>query len=206
MAATSFDDRFYLSPADIGWGFWFRWVFFSLLGFLLSLFFVEIGTRPYLGLLPGAIGGAVVGLAQWFALRRYFSGAKWWPIASTVVWALLGASNLGAIGWIAPRSELLLVRAIAGIIDGAQIGLVLGLAQWLVLRSLPKAHWWILLNSFAWAIGLSFGWTVAGILYAIAHLFLCEVLGLALAWAVVAGIMGVALVRLWRGALRSGSR
>ena len=186
----------------MAWGFWFCWVSSSLLGFLFSLLFVEVGVRPYVGFFPGAIGGAAIGLAQWFALRKYFSGARWWPIASILTWGFLGASHLGAVGWIAPRSEHLLVRAIAGLIDGAQIGFFLGLGQWFVLRSLPKAGWWTFLNTFAWAIGLSFGWTVGGILYAIVHLFICEVFGLALAWIAVAGITGLALVGLWRGAFR----
>ena len=202
MTGTRFDNYSYRLQVDIGWGFWFQWVLFSLLGFLGSLLIVEIGIRPYVGLLPGAIGGAVTGLAQWFALRKYFSGGKWWFVASIITWSLMGASDLGAVGWIAPRSEILVVRAITGIIDGAQIGFCLGLGQWLVLRSLPKAPWWILLNSLAWAIGLCCGWTVGGILYAIAHLFLCEVFGLALTWMVVAGITGAALIGLWRGVLR----
>ena len=204
MAEIRLSYSSYQNSAEIGWGFWLRWVLFSLIGFLASLLFVEVGIRPYVGWLPGAIGGTVTGLAQWLALRNTFSGARWWLIISVITWGLLGASDLGALGWIAPRSEILVVRAIVGIIDGAQIGFLLGLGQWLVLRSLPKAHWWILLNSLAWAIGLSCGWTVGGVFYAIAHLFIYEVLGLALAWVVVGGITGVALVGLWRGGLRSG--
>ena len=182
----------------MGWSFWFCWVALSLLGFLLSLVFVEVGIRPHLGVFSGALGGAAIALGQWFVLRKYFSGANWWPIASILTWGLLGTTHLGAVGWIAPRSEHLLVRAIAGLIDGAQVGFFLGLGQWFVLRSLPKAPWWILIDTLAWAVGLSLGWTVGGIFYAIAHLFICEVFGLALAWTAIAGITGIAFVRLWR--------
>lgn len=202
MSVTSFFDGTSAIPMNIGWGFWWRWVLLTLVGFLVSLLFVEIGVRPYVGLWQGAMGGAIVGLAQWFAIAEYVSRDRWWMVASIFCWGLIGASGLGAVGWIAPRSSVLPVRAIAGIVNGAAIGFCLGLGQWFVLQPIPKANWWIFLSTVAWAIGLSCGWVVGGILYAIAHLFLCEAIGLAVAWIVVAGITGLALVRLLRNAVR----
>ncbi len=58
-----------------------------------------------------------------------------------------------------------------------------------------KAWTWILTSALGWGVGLAIGWSVGGILRLKSHLFLSELVGLTLAWVVVAAITGVALVR-----------
>jgi len=36
----------------------------------------------------GTVFGAIMGLAQWFVLKRYFHQAMWWIVGSTVGWTL----------------------------------------------------------------------------------------------------------------------
>jgi hypothetical protein len=53
---------------------------------------------------------------------------------------------------------------------------------------------WILTSALGWGVGLAIGWSVGGILRLKSHLFLSELVGLTLAWVVVAAITGVTLV------------
>ena len=183
-------------PQKIGWGFCLQWVFFTVVGFFLSLIFVEVGIRPYIGALSGAIGGAVVGLAQWLVLRNRIFQSKWWVVVSIVSWLLLGASSLGALGWIAPRTEQIWLRLFYGLINGAIVGGILGLAQCFVLKKqIYREELWIIANIIAWAIGLPLGWLVGGLIYRVIGLFIGEVIGLFVTWFFVAVITGIALKR-----------
>lgn len=197
MSAT----KLYYHPSDaksvkIGWGFWLQWVFFTVVGFLVSLIFVEVGVKPHVGALSGALGGGVMGLAQWLVLRNRIFRARWWVVVSIVVWLLIGASSLGALGWIAPRTEQILVRVLHGFINGVVVGAVVGLGQWFVLRKqIYREEWWMVANIFAWAVGLPLGWAVGGFIYGMTDLFISEVVGLVVTWFFVAAVTGIALVR-----------
>jgi hypothetical protein len=139
----------------------------------------------------------VIGLAQWFVLRQEFSQAWWWVLANIVSWSLLGGSGVGALGWVAPRTPYIPLRVVFGVVNGALIGALIGVAQWLVLRKQIERAWrWILPSTVGWAIGLTLGWSVGGVLRTVTGLFLGEVVGLALGWVVVAAITGVALHHL----------
>lgn len=174
--------------------FWFQWVLVTILGFLISLCLVEINVRPNVGAMSGAIGGAVIGLAQGMLLKPRVSIVGW-VLASLVSWSLIGSSNLGAIGWVAPRTLNLGIRATFGVLDGSLVGALIGVGQWFILRQQVKKAWmWILTSALGWGVGLAIGWSVGGILRLKSHLFLSELVGLTLAWVVVAAITGVALV------------
>lgn len=173
--------------------FWFQWVLVTMLGFLVSLCLVEINVRPNVGAMSGAMGGAVIGLAQGMLLKPRVSIAGW-VLASLVSWSLIGGS-VGAIGWVAPRTLNLGIRATFGVLDGFLVGALLGVGQWFILRQQVKKAWvWILTSALGWGVGLAIGWSVGGILRLKSHLFLSELVGLTLAWVVVAAITGVALV------------
>ncbi|MDJ0556474.1 MAG: hypothetical protein QNJ68_18945 [Microcoleaceae cyanobacterium MO_207.B10] len=180
----------------IGWGFWLQWVLFTVSGFLVSLFFVEVGVRPYVGALSGGLGGAIVGLGQWFVLRNRIFRARWWVVVNIVAWILIGASSLGALGWIAPRTEQIWLRLFHGLINGAVVGAVLGLGQWFVLRrQVYREEWWIVANILAWGLGLSLGWAIGGFIYGTINLFIAEVVGLFVTWFFVAVVTGFVLMR-----------
>ncbi len=181
-------------------GFWLQWLLVTFGGFLVSLCLIEVDVRPHIGVAEGAIGGAVLGLAQGSILgQRFKTVALWWILTSIVSWSLIGASNFGAVGWMAPRTLRLEPRVIFGLLNGLQVGTLLGIGQWFVLRAqLKKASLWIPLSAGAWTIGLPIGWGVGGVLRQSTSLFLSEVVGLAVAWIAIAAMTGIALIWLER--------
>ena len=179
-------------------GFWLQWVLVTLAGFLVSLCLIEIDVRPHIKATEGLIGGAIVGLAQGMILeQRSKNIAPWWALMSIVSWGLIGASNLGAIGWMAPRTWQFEPRVIFGLLNGLQVGALLGIGQWLVLRQrCKKTLLWIPIVAVSWGIGLVLGWSVGGVLRQVTRLFLGELVGLAVAWVTSSAIAGFALIRL----------
>ncbi|MGK7875964.1 MAG: hypothetical protein AB4426_22505 [Xenococcaceae cyanobacterium] len=197
-----FNSRITIQLVKIGFGFWLQWALVTFFGFLVSLFLVEVGERPDLDPMEGAIGGAVIGLAQSLVLSQRISQAWWWILASLVSWGLMTGSGFGAIGWFAPGTEILSIRLLCGAVFGAICGLWLGVGQWLVLRKEVPASWrWIVTTAVCWSIGLSLGWTVGGVLHLLTRFFLGEVVGLALTWVIVGAMTGVALIGLLQGKL-----
>lgn len=181
--------------------FYWQWIAGNVLGFLLSLYWLEVGERAALRGLEGAIGGTVIGLIQWLVLRRWCAQAGWWVLASTLCWSILGASKLGALGWVVPQTSSTLLRLFYGLVDGMKMGAILGVGQWLVLRQcFTPARAWVLVSILAWAIALGSGWVVGGWLSAATGLFLGEVVGLALVWLLMALMTGVGLAQLLRDA------
>lgn len=177
--------------------FWLQWVFLTLVGFLVSLLFVEIGVRPYVGVVQGFAGGAAIGLAQWAVLRQLFPQASRWILASALSWGLIGASSLGALGWMAPTNENIAFRLIHGVFDGALVGALTGLAQWLTIqKQVAKDGTWIFASAASWALGLPLGWAVGWAVRLSTRLFLGELVGLAVTWLAVSALTGVALIRL----------
>lgn len=181
-------------------GFWLQWLLVTFGGFLVSLCLIEVDVRPHIGVAEGAIGGAIIGLAQGSILgQRSKPMALWWLLASIISWSLIGASNFGAVGWMAPRTLRLEPRVIFGLLNGLQVGALLGIGQWFVLRAqLRKASLWIPLSAGAWTVGLPVGWGVGGVLRQATSLFLSEVVGLAVAWIAIAAMTGIALIWLER--------
>jgi len=76
--------------------------------------------------------GAILGAAQWLALRRHVPKAGWWIPANALAWMLgmvvvfLGTSFIPAEGITAPVALILLLFVVAaGAVVGAVHGLVL---------------------------------------------------------------------------------
>lgn len=101
-------------------------------------------------LVSGALGGA----AQWLVLRSWLPSMRGWVLATSIgsaiafaisnrVWsATLLPPPEGVMGSFMPPVSVLPLFVFGGI-----SGLVLGVAQWLVLRTkLPQASWWIPLS------------------------------------------------------------
>ncbi|HEY9665764.1 MAG TPA: hypothetical protein V6C91_03120 [Coleofasciculaceae cyanobacterium] len=186
-----------VKPFKIGFGFWFQWVLVTFLGFLVSLYWIEVGEKPDIRIIEAAIGGVAIGLAQWFVLRQKFFYAEWWIVASFVSWSFLESSGIGAIGWVAPRTLSIPIRIIFGVVTGAQVGALMGVAQWLVLWKQVENAWrWILASTVSWALALALGWMVGGVLRLVTGIFLAEVVGLALVWILVGVMTGVTLCRV----------
>lgn len=185
------------SKKKFAYSFWLQWVLATVGGFGLSLLLIEIGERPDMGVWSGAIGGGAIGLGQWLVLRQRINQAWGWILASIVSWGLIGYSDFGALGWVAPRTMEIPLRLIFGFADGLQIGCWLGVLQCLVLcRQVRRAWLWTLVSTGSWAIGLAIGWAIGGMLRLATNFFLGDVIGLGVAWMVVGSLTGIALVKL----------
>lgn len=123
----------------------------------------------------GAYEGAIVGVAQWLVLRRLLPSlrAKSW-IAATVTGAVVAwmlgripsaladwESVSGGVGQPAPSLPVIVGLSAAA---GAALGVILGAAQWFVLREhVRRAPVWIAANALAWATGMPLIFIAAGI-------------------------------------------
>lgn len=167
---------------------WFplRWTLATLIGFLLSLGWVEVGEHPDLQGLDGMLGGAMIGLTQGLMMGSWIPHAWLWIMTNSISWGLLGGSKIGIIGWMAPRSDVYSVRLLYGMIFGAIGGLWLGFWQWITLRNrIEQAGWCLITTPLSWSLGLSLGWLTGGWLRTMTHLFFSEVIGLMVTWIVV---------------------
>lgn len=170
------------------------WTGVTVIGFLCSLVWVEVGEVPDLNLFQAMIGATIIACFQALLLSRFFAHAWLWILSTFMAWTLMGASAFGVIGWFAPRTELIMVRWTTGLMLGSITGIWVGFWQWLILKPvLSKSYLWILFSSMSWSLGLSIGWIVGGILRSITHLFLGEVMGLIVVWILVGMQTGIGL-------------
>ena len=123
----------------------------------------------------GAYEGAIVGAAQWLVLRRLLPSlrAKSWitaTVTGAVVAWILGRipsaladweSVSGGVGQPAPSLWMIVGLSAAA---GAALGVILGAAQWFVLREHVRgARMWIAANALAWAAGMPLIFLAAGL-------------------------------------------
>ncbi len=95
------------------------WISLSSVGWAMG--HVVVVTAMPVGdeVLIGSVLGAMMGIAQWFILRRWFRGGGWWIVASTAGWGLGLFGLMGA----------LLIGAVAGIVTGIVLELLLRLPR-----------------------------------------------------------------------------
>ncbi len=105
----------------------------------LTGYSIELANFAVLGrwVAVAALGGAVIGILQWFVLRRQVSRASWWVLASTLGWASCMA--VAGAGMIAtPMGLGPLLRSLIG--GGVVLGAVTGGALIRLLRQpVPEA-------------------------------------------------------------------
>jgi hypothetical protein len=96
-------------------------------------------------LAAGLVAGAIIGAAEWFALRRWVS---WLWIVATGVGMPLGLT-VGAVlvDYGTDRGDV--------VVTGVATGVGVGLLQAIVLmrHRVPGAFWWAVANPPAWALG-----------------------------------------------------
>ena len=107
-------------------------LFFSFIDILEPLSFGSF--LRYTGI--AALGGAVIGILQWFVLRGKVSRAGWWVLASTVGWAL-GMAVSEVIPWGGTDEDSLVPSVMTGVVLGAVTGAAL---VWLLRQSAPEAQ------------------------------------------------------------------
>ena len=93
----------------------------------------------------GLIAGAIIGVAEWFALRRWVS---WLWIPTTTVGMAVGlAAGADLVDYGINRGDLALMGAVTGVGVGVLQALVLA------RRRIPGALWWAVANPPGWALG-----------------------------------------------------
>lgn len=149
------------SNLSIRWISWLRWLLTTFTGLVAGLIiFALIGSLlgtageeapPFVfGLVLGTIFGTAFGVAHWIFLRRYIPGAGPWIPATIIAFALAAVVIFGLLNGKNSESSLLL-----RISHAILVGLSLGIAQWLVLRTkiARPTYFWILFSLCGWIIG-----------------------------------------------------
>ena len=197
---TTICKRWNLKPEEVTAGIvlWMRWASLTWLAFALSLLFIEIGETGEVSWLKATLGGGLISVGQWLALRHHLHRPIRWIVITNAMWILLCLVHLGAIGWVVPSTSNLLLRGIFGVLYGSYAGLGVGLGQWWALKGQVRAAaWcWIPLSAGLWAIGIAFAWILGGWLRAASGLFVGEVVGLVLGWGAIAALSGIGIVGL----------
>jgi hypothetical protein len=163
---------------------WGEWTVATLAGYAVGTLAILPGVvglayaaQPeiLIGLVSGAVIGGALGIAQWLVLRRYIEMTFWWILAC-ILGGMIGLSIGMALGdsLALPAVRAATREAAAGAlpwrvilqagISGALLGVMLGAAQWLVLRgAVRSAGWWIIVSGLGWMLGLGLGALIAEI-------------------------------------------
>jgi len=124
------------------------WPLAALLGFPIGGYVANltVGAVDSVGaaIAGGLIAGAVVGAAQWVALRQV---VPWLWIAATSLGMGVGlAIGAAIVGYGIDRGDLMLMGAVTGLAVGGLQAVVL--AQ----RGIAGAWWWVVANPPTWAV------------------------------------------------------
>lgn len=93
----------------------------------------------------GLITGAIIGAAEWFALRQWVS---WLWILATIVGMAVGlVAGAALVDYGIDRGDVALMGAVTGVGVGVMQALVLA------RHRIPGAFWWAVANPPAWALG-----------------------------------------------------
>lgn len=126
------------------------WPIAVLLGFPIGGFVADLvmdGVDSVgAALVEGLIAGAIIGAAQWFALRRWVS---WLWVPATCAGLAVGLTVGSAlVDYGISRGDLLLMGAVTGLGVGVLQALVLVQAG----NRLSEAVWWAVANPIGWAL------------------------------------------------------
>jgi hypothetical protein len=136
---------------------WLQWTLASMLGFAAGIGLGLAALEAAGEIVSFSAFGVVAGIAQWLVLRKIFPGSGWWILA-TALSAPLGLVATNAIHRVLLGASVFYVAGSLGI---AALGLVVGIAQWWVMRRhLRRADWWILANLGSWLVGGLAAWVL----------------------------------------------
>ena len=96
-------------------------------------------------LVGGLVVGAIIGAAEWFALRQRVSWL--WILATTAGMAVGLVAGAALVDYGIDRGDL----ALMGAVNGVAVGVVQALV--LARHRIPGAFWWAIANPPAWALG-----------------------------------------------------
>jgi hypothetical protein len=132
-------------------GLWLGWTLATaggmLLGFLPTLFLVNVLNLGLAQIVVPVFAGTLVGLAQWVALRRYLTAHSDWILASGTSWAIGYVLGLFLI-------QNMPNTALGGIAGYLLFGAIVALVQWpLLRREIPHLLVWMLASAIGWTAG-----------------------------------------------------
>jgi hypothetical protein len=133
------------STARLTW----LWPVAILIGFPIGGFVADVVADGVdsvgAALAGGLIAGAIIGAAEWFALRQWVS---WLWIPATCAGMAAGlAAGAALVDYGIDRGDLALMGAVTGVGVGVMQALVL------TQHRIPGALWWAVANPPAWALG-----------------------------------------------------
>lgn len=125
------------------------WPLSILIGFPIGGYVADVAVDGVdsvgAAIIAGLIAGAIIGAAEWFALRRWVSWL--WIPATTVGMAVGLAAGAALVDYGISRVDLALMGAVTGLGVGVMQALVLARHQ------IPGALWWVVANPPGWALG-----------------------------------------------------
>lgn len=132
-------------------GLWLGWTLATaggmLIGFLPSIFLVNVLNLGLAQIVVPVLAGTLVGLAQWLALRRFLTAHSDWILATGASWALGYVLGLFLIQQI-PATVL------GGVAGYLLFGAVVALVQWpLLRREIPHLLVWMIASAIGWTAG-----------------------------------------------------
>jgi len=134
-----------------GFGLWLGWTLATaggmLIGFLPSIFLVNVLNLGLAQIIVPVLAGTIVGLAQWVALRRFLTAHSDWILATGASWALGYVVGLFLIQHI-PTTVL------GSVLGYLLFGAVVALVQWpLLRREIPHLLVWMIASAIGWTAG-----------------------------------------------------
>jgi hypothetical protein len=125
------------------------WLIAILFGFPIGGFLADVVVDGVdsvgAALAGGLIAGALIGAAEWFALRRWVSWL--WIVGTTVGMAAGLAVGAALVDYGISRADLALMGAVTGVGVGVLQALVLA------RHGISGTFWWAVVNPPAWALG-----------------------------------------------------
>jgi hypothetical protein len=136
------------TPATLSRRWIWAWPVAALLGFPIGGWIANVVVGPVdsvgAALAGGLLAGAVVGSAQWLALKQV---VPWIWIAATSLGMAVGlAVGAAVVDYGIDRGDLMLMGAVTGLGVGGLQALVLA------RQGLSGAAWWAVVNPPAWAL------------------------------------------------------
>jgi hypothetical protein len=151
--------------SHLKWSFWAAWVVASTAGIFLG--FIAMYALIFLAkaIVPGVNEDRLFGIAmfpflavflstlQWIVLRRYMPRSGWWIMATIGGLVVAMAVSAGVVMLISKAlGDQQSLQYISPVVMSV-VGLMLGLAQLLVLhRYIRQPHWWMLASALGWFI------------------------------------------------------
>jgi hypothetical protein len=138
------------------WTLWAQWVLANAVGWAGALALANYAVHPLIGF---AWQAGLLAIPQWAFLHRRLPRAGWWVPASAVS-GFVAVQVVWQFVAILQTTGTLLETTVAKVF----IWMVVGVAQWVILRGqCPRAGWWILDSAVGAALSATFSWGLSSV-------------------------------------------